>query len=499
MSEPHALASTLVRLRESAQQWLARCNAVEEKRLDEQITSLTETSSSPSMGSKKRAKTDRRLKEARDSRDRRLEALTSQYADLMFSYGLARLGALETSASLLKRPVEILNEKDVIHQFLARAFCYRIEQAPNQPANGPLPTELKQFVDDFEHADLAQKQVGFKIDRLREKSRILEPDEKIDAYRFFKTPSAADIHQIDRLLGDHSRYALNNLADALQKLVIVERADSASLLAKIIDRVGATPGLNDVRDLARRYEEDPRNRDGYSKSDREIAAMAEEYRDLDKFRTEAKVISQALPKCREANSSELVCRCVGIVVDMLASQKGTNPNRTLDGLPQACCLALQGPQLQTELESFLQRATALIHQGEGLSSLKERSERNWPGILRMLLEMATGWFYLGDVKQAIPVIDVSEELLREPRRLGRQVYSQQFALVHVQVLKAAPVEFATERLARFFENLGTLQDTFTTSSHFSLLQLQIVETVVLAALDLAGRENPDQPLFVPSS
>ena len=46
----------------------------------------------------------------------------------------------------------------------------------------------------------------------------------------------------------------------------------------------------------------------------------------------------------------------------------------------------------------------------------------------------------------------------------------------------APVEIAQKRLEEIFRQLKMIKDTYTTSSHFSVSQLDVVEAVVLAVV-----------------
>jgi hypothetical protein len=56
-------------------------------------------------------------------------APSQAYADLIFAFGLARLGQKDEAQKLLREATAALPDKDVIHRCLLQAFTYRIDEA----------------------------------------------------------------------------------------------------------------------------------------------------------------------------------------------------------------------------------------------------------------------------------------------------------------------------------------------------------------------------------
>jgi hypothetical protein len=56
------------------------------------------------------------------------------------------------------------------------------------------------------------------------------------------------------------------------------------------------------------------------------------------------------------------------------------------------------------------------------------------------------------------------------------------ACAYAKAVSEAPVEVAQKRLEEVFRSLRGIHDTYTTSSHFSVSQLDVVESVVLAVV-----------------
>jgi hypothetical protein len=69
-------------------------------------------------------------------------AQTPAYVDLIFAFGLARLGEGDAARDLLARARLALGDKDEAHRLLCGAFEYRVRQAlDGKPHTGPLPDD----------------------------------------------------------------------------------------------------------------------------------------------------------------------------------------------------------------------------------------------------------------------------------------------------------------------------------------------------------------------
>src|SRR4051812_30228270 len=118
---------------------------------------------------------------ARDLATERLP-FNQDYADLIVAFGLARLGQAEPCRVLLRPAAGRLDRKDEVHRTLSRAFGYRIEQLlAGRPHTGSLPTNVFRPLADLEARGEGKLQ-RYTVDRMRDYSRILEPDERVDPY-----------------------------------------------------------------------------------------------------------------------------------------------------------------------------------------------------------------------------------------------------------------------------------------------------------------------------
>ena len=95
------------------------------------------------------------------------------YVDLIFAFGLARLGETDASREALARAATVLNKQNDFHKCLFKAYEYRIKQAlDGKPHAGPLPPELVGFREVILDPEDPKKDLNllprYAIDRLRE-------------------------------------------------------------------------------------------------------------------------------------------------------------------------------------------------------------------------------------------------------------------------------------------------------------------------------------------
>jgi len=149
-------------------------------------------------------------------------AKTSGYADLMFAFGLARLGERDASNQLRQRASSTLAGQGSTHALLLDGFGYRIHEAQDRkPHTGPLPVEWMErlfriYQGRRPRGESQSDTSWYAIDRLRQRSRILEPDQKIEPYRYHQES------QRDELKRDLLR--LPDVLDRLEAAELVRRS-----------------------------------------------------------------------------------------------------------------------------------------------------------------------------------------------------------------------------------------------------------------------------------
>ena len=104
--------------------------------------------------------------------------LTGAYVKFIFAYGFARLGRADRARTLRDEARAELPQQDKIHGFLTRAYSARIDHAlEGLPPETPLPATIAGELNEL------AKLERYKVDRLRDHSKILETQENIDPFQ----------------------------------------------------------------------------------------------------------------------------------------------------------------------------------------------------------------------------------------------------------------------------------------------------------------------------
>jgi hypothetical protein len=141
--------------------------------------------------------------------------------------------------------------------------------------------------------------------------------------------------------------------------------------------------------------------------------------------------------------------------------------------------------MRQELNDVLQQITSALPQGPELVSL--HSHQNLLEVLRALLSVAGGWFYLGQTDRALSILKEVRKWLYQngASRAERHL----LAIPLVRALELGTREMFLQWIEELFLNLGEYVDRFSTQTHYDLSQLQLVETVVLALAPEEHKKN----------
>ncbi|MBL8795895.1 MAG: hypothetical protein JNM56_18480, partial [Planctomycetia bacterium] len=399
---------------------------------------------------------------------------TQAYKDLMFAFGMARLGEANEARRVQEAARLVLAEqKDEVHDFLLSAYCFRIDQAlAGKPHSGPLPAAQMEALQKKLKDDRFKL---FKVDRLRASSHILEPQEQVDAYRSWRANVDELAKELSRLfqLSDRGELeaAITKLLKAQKKPKEQQRVLAAAL--ELAPRVSEAFTVDLLAQLL---------------AARDSLTVVQDSHELEQ---RAKLLERALFLAAHFDRVEFLQQLVASFMQLLESQRGDNAAQALDTLAGQCLRGLRKLGLRDEIGSLLQRMTDIVMQGQSLKALRERQGANWVHSLRTLLQIAGGWLYFNRMEQAMPILDEARGLLFDENAISQAVFRAKLACSYALTLGQAPPELALKRLEEMFNNLGKLSDTFTTNSHYALFQLQVVEAVVRAVVsdDFAVGQN----------
>jgi hypothetical protein len=419
-------------------------------------------------------------------------AQTGAYVDLMFAFGHARLGDESGARELLARGAERLNSMaptiirvqrgnrveethitpgtDPTHQFLLRAYAFRIEQAlSGARCSGTLPAELLAHVEMMMH-DSRQSEnrmisglPSYRIQRLREQSRILEPEERINPFQHWERGSdelSSTLMELPRIASHEERgRQINGLIELCRQRN--KQADWSKLLytalylGPSLDRRSRLALLELVEGFCQPSAQMPADTDGpagaFSRRWLEVAfrfaVRCGELEWIERF-----VARYGLRLRPETNSEE-----VGFAFQLL----------------EPCVQVLCSLRWTHHLAMLFDRVIESGHQWESLPTAVQ---------IELRIALAAGWFLLARPDCATELLRPTKEWLADPKS-SRGDSSFEYAKVAGSYLLAhrfAPFDLLASAISQLFTQAPHIPDTFTTRTHYSRLHLQVSDAVVLA-------------------
>jgi cellulose synthase operon protein C len=404
---------------------------------------------------------------------------TEGYVDLLFAFGLARLGEVDACQAYLERAKLVLAEDLDVHSFLLESYSYRIRQVlDGKPHGGPLPAEQMEYLQ-----KILSSEAQYAVDRLRHSSRILEPDQKVQPYR-------------NTLKGS------NELEGAMARLPdVLDRAELAVQINALLARVpkGAKSARLFARVLRLALDQAPRAGEEFSLGllGKVVPAFAElpEPQDLFELQDDAALLEKALFVAAHFDQAEYVQALLSHFRRLLQRQRGPNGLQGLDALAGQCFRSLRKLGLHDAINDLLRTISDQLLEGRPLAALDPVELAGSVAglrVLRVLLHVAAQWYYIGRDKEAEEAINLARAvLLRKPPKSEKDLSIStpievperaELARAYVTSLGHAPREATQARLEELFKKLEGIRDAYTTNKYYGRLQLEVVEAVVLAVV-----------------
>ncbi|HEX5270288.1 MAG TPA: hypothetical protein VFW33_07375, partial [Gemmataceae bacterium] len=413
---------------------------------------------------------------------------TGAYVDLIFAFGLAKLGEADACHRLRDRAKAELAEDDEAHSFLFQAYDYRIRRAlEGHPHAGPLPTEQMEYLNHLiaerkKAKDTTGVGPDYIIDRLRWLSRVLEPDQKVEPYR-------------------HATQYMNELEQTLRGLPdVLDRDLVADRVRALLLKVPKGKEGPEVRARVLRTALDQGPRVGETFAAEMLALTPAAFDALPpppgavEFGEQAELLEKGLFVAAHFDRKESVQHLVTRFGRLLQPQRDAPTVQALDALAAQSFRGLRKLGMQQEIDKLLSQMAEVLLKGRDLPVVEDAGWRaKQPAALRALLHVAAGWYYFGRDGQAETVLRAARSALlaplpkgkdtNRPALSGREVMDRtDLARAYAAALSQAPVEVAQARFEELFDKLEGILDTFTTNTHYSRCQLQVVEAVVLAVV-----------------
>jgi hypothetical protein len=378
--------------------------------------------------------------------------LTLAYVLFVIGWGCARVGQVDQARALVARASTLLDLGDPVHAFLTRAYSARVEQAlEGLGLEATLPADLAGSLNALD------KFSRYKVDRVRQFSEILEPQERLDPLVAFHRgegdPRGAELARLRGMAN------VAELEEALEGVLRSARAAGPDDRARLFD--GAMDFFPQIgAERAAGYLE-------------EIAASLEDVGPVRRV----ELLDEALMLAGHLGDQDLARRVFGSLRALVSG---------LFADDAATLAPAMGRTLRT-LRRFGMRGEA----SELLVALQVVATGTTPAATMARLHGAAALAYLGEIDRARPVFDEVESALA-----GDVPMSARLDLTRAlaRAVSEGPLEHALAVLDRLAARLVVVTDSFNTNSHVCVSVVAFVESIVLgyASGDLALGERARQ-------
>jgi hypothetical protein len=383
--------------------------------------------------------------------------------DLIFAFGLARLGESAAAIELQERAAKLLATGGAFHQFLLRAYSLRVRQAKDgKQWYGALPDSILTY---FQLQDPSERHP---FDRLRELSRIVEPFQGIRWAREYEADSK---NALSRKLASLPEILAHPALAAECRRLLADHAEDpqerARVLVAILEqapRLGEEFAAGIINQTLATYDKlrPSRNEPGLS--------------------LRALLLEKALFVAAHFDRAAQVQALIDRFQKQLQEQGEAESPQVSTALAAQSLRGLRKLGMRQETELLLRQLEDFVLRSRKLETLTAEEGGKHGETLLALLHLAAGWYDLGRASEADFVIDLSRAvLLAGPLPSGTSpVDRANLACTYAATLGHAPLETARKRMVELFTKMQSVATSWHTTPGYCALQLKLAEAVVLA-------------------
>ncbi len=386
--------------------------------------------------------------------------LTLAYVLFVFAYGSALLGRAEQAHAYVDRATKMLDVKDPVHGFLVQAYSARVAHAlEGLPAETPLPPDVAARLNALE------KFSRYKVDRVRQFSQVLEPQERLDpVVAFQRGEQDPRGPEFTELRGMSNVAALE---EAVERIFVKARKSTPDDRARLFDGVMdffPTIGV----DRAVRYLE-------------EIVSSVSD-----------------IPEPRRAELLEEAFMLAGHMGDLELGRRIFVPLRALVGSLGQESIIEKAPVMGGMLRT-LRRFGLRDEASELLETIQKAATGSSTPARVARLHAASVLAYLGHFDRAKVVFEEALGVLGGDLPVPDRL---ELTRALTRALGRAPEQYAVAALDKLAGKLAVVTDSFNTNSHVCLSVVSFMESLVLgyASEDLtigdAGRRWLDDDEYL---
>ncbi|MBY0459923.1 MAG: hypothetical protein K2V38_21615, partial [Gemmataceae bacterium] len=422
--------------------------------------------------------------------------------DLLFAFAVGKLGEatqakklLEDARKVLERPVPSSWQDNkmfetvvsaVASNFVYKAFKYRVEQVlAGKPPTGQLSAEIVAELEELGNKARAGGTNNpflrgeYVIGRLREQSRILEPQERLDPYSYWtknQDPLKKELAEL------HNIKDPNKLADKIRKLykegvggkqikevqfhvlheglplasLRVNEAFTVELLSLVPAALQGSGGANEAPDLPKKQGE---------------------------------LLERAMFHAGHFNRDDIVKKLVDDFTALVHSKPQEMKFKLINVVAGECMRSLKRLGLSNEIDRFLTKLHTEVLGGATTAELKKKhaaKPETWAAVLQTLLNLAGGWLHFGRQDRAEPILlEARNELLTSNAVSLQPKDYTELARAYATALGQGNAETALVRMIELFKKMSPakITNTWTTAQYYSRFHLNLVEDVIRAVVN----------------
>ena len=363
-------------------------------------------------------------------------SLTLAYVLLVSACGCARLGRVEQARAFAERAKKLLDLEEPVHGFLGRAYLARIDQAiEGLPAETPLPADVAARLNALDTF------ARYKVDRVRQFSNVLEPQERLDPVAAFhrgeRDPRGPEF---EPLRGQSDVVALE---ESVAQIVAKAKKSAPDERARLYD------GVMDFFPLV--------------PADAAIAHLETIEKSVGDVPTarRAQLLEEALMLGGHVGDQELARRLFTALRDTLAS---------LDVEAAAPMTAVLGGTLRT-----LRRVGLRDEASELLATMQKIASGDGLAARIARVHAASALAYTGAFDKARPVFDATLTALSRDMPMPARL---DLTRALTRALAHAPFDYALASLQTIADKLDVVTDSFNTNSHVCVSVVAFMESLV---------------------
>jgi hypothetical protein len=393
----------------------------------------------------------------------------------------------------------------VVSNFLYKGFKYRVDQVlAGKPQTGGLSAELLAELDEIYKKGVngpsnnPYKLSHYVISRMREKSDILEPHEKLEPYSEYTKGSDPLRRELWEL---YSVRDPRRLAERIRKLH--RDGPQGRSLTEVQFLV-----LHETIPLA------PRVGEAFTVEllQHVPAALAEVSTiedSVDWSRKLGDLMNRALFIAGHYGRTDIVKQLIDDFSKLIHGKKKDEERfRLINAVGGECLRSLKRLGLRDEIDRFFSRLHIEVLIGASPAELRKRYAARpelWSQVLQTLLNLAGGWLTFGLDDRAKPALDMarSELLSTYATKFHAKDYTP-LACAYVTALGFGPPEEALVNITALYSRMdrNRIVNSFTTAPYYSRFHLNLVEQTIRAigsdefALGAGGRKWLDDDEYI---